>query len=126
MGFIGGDDEKPKRGSRDEEVVVRTSDTDRSSEASLEEDVQETLSDSRGTDSSEVDLEDIHQQNQRMIEVLERIHSELQSQDKSQKRKSYRANSASSSTGAGSRDDRRSKRDEGDPEAGIDLPGGGL
>jgi len=65
-------DNKTEQTTR-EEVVVRPDREQDSKEDELGEELDRRL----GNEDSDVDLDDIHEQNQRIIEVLEKIHAEI-------------------------------------------------
>lgn len=100
-----------------EEVVVRPDKEQEPKDDELGEELDQRLE-----KNSDVDLEDIHEQNQRIIEVLEKIHAEMRGDTSHGSSENYQANTASK------RSKTESSRDEDSTSSGtgIDLPGGGL
>jgi hypothetical protein len=101
-----------------EEVVVRPDKEQESKDDELGEELGRKLE-----KNSDVDLEDIHQQNQRIIEVLEKIHAEMRGDASHGSSESYQANTAPKKSETGSSRNEDSTSSNG---TGIDLPGGGL
>lgn len=102
-----------------EEVVMRPDGVQETKDDELAKELDQRL----GDDDSDVDLDDIHEQNQRIIEVLEKIHAEIRGDAKLANSRSYQANTTSRRSKTGSPEDEDGGTSEG---AGIDLPGGGL
>ncbi|NMJ76549.1 hypothetical protein GLU01_00585 [Nanohaloarchaea archaeon] len=111
-------DNKTEQTTR-EEVVVRPDRDQDSKDDELGEELDRRL----GNEDSDVDLDDIHEQNQRIIEVLEKIHAEIRGDANPADSGSYQANTTSRKSKTRSPEDEDSDTSSG---AGIDLPGGGL
>jgi hypothetical protein len=111
-------DNKTEQTTR-EEVVVRPDETQEPEDDELGEELDRRL----GNKDSDIDLDDIHEQNQRIIEVLEKIHAEIRGDADPVDSGSYQANTTSRRSKTGSPENEDSGTSDG---AGIDLPGGGL
>ena len=111
-------DNKTEQTTR-EEVVVRPDREQDPKEDELGEELDRRL----GNEDSDVDLDDIHEQNQRIIEVLEKIHAEIRGDANPADSGSYQANTASRKSKTESPKNEDTGTNDG---AGIDLPGGGL
>jgi hypothetical protein len=66
MAFLGEEEEGDEEV---EEVSIKASETDSSSDSDLKKEARQKFSD----DSSDVDLEDVHEQNKRIISMLEEL-----------------------------------------------------
>lgn len=102
-----------------EEVVVRPDRAQDPKDDELGEELDRRL----GNEDSDVDLDDIHEQNQRIIEVLEKIHAEIRGDANPADSGSYQANTTSRRSKTESPENEDNGTNDG---AGIDLPGGGL
>nr|EGQ39860.1 MAG: hypothetical protein J07AB56_05880 [Candidatus Nanosalinarum sp. J07AB56] len=101
-----------------EEVVVRPHEEQESEDDELGGELDQRLE-----QNSDVNLEDIHEQNQRIIEVLEKIHAEMRGDAGHGGNEDYQSNTVSKEPAVESS---RNEDNTSSSGTGIDLPGGGL